>query len=50
VLTLIPNPPGEGELARMCRALGRMVQTLREKAEPAQGGHSKHPHPGETKH
>jgi HAMP domain-containing protein len=50
VLTLIPNPPGEGELARMCRALGRMVQTLREKAEPAHGGHGKHPNPGEKKH
>jgi HAMP domain-containing protein len=28
-LALIPQPKGRGDLARMCRALGRMVQTLR---------------------
>lgn len=34
ILTVIPRPPGESELARMCRALGDMVDDFRAQRKP----------------
>ncbi len=31
VLTVLPRPPGDGELARMCGSIGNLVEELREK-------------------
>ena len=36
VLTVMPSPGGDGELARMCGALGEMVDELRAKQEAAE--------------
>ena len=33
VLTVMPRPPGESEVARMCRALGEMVEDFRKKQD-----------------
>ncbi len=34
VLAVLPRPPGDGEVARMCDAVGELVQELREKPRP----------------
>jgi HAMP domain-containing protein len=39
VLALIPRPDGNGELARMCEALHRMVQSFRHRTGETPGGH-----------
>ena len=41
VLTVLPRPRGEGELAQMCGALGELVQELRE--NPSTAAHDNHP-------
>ena len=41
VLTVLPHPRGEGELAQMCGALGELVQELRK--NPATAGHDNLP-------
>ena len=40
VLTVLPRPSGEGELARMCGSLNDLVEDLRKKS-PARGSHDR---------